>query len=117
MSGLSWKEFVDGGYIIAGSPKTVRDRLTEALKTLRCGHLMALLQFGSMPSEVTRMSTELFAREVMPHMRGLWSEYQDRWSPHPLPQSKRANRRASEAPNGAAPGAPQPASAASEASK
>ena len=36
------------------------------------------------------MSTELFAREVMPHMRGVWSEYQDRWSPHPLPQAERA---------------------------
>ena len=34
---------------------------------------------------MTRMSTELFAREVMPHVRPLWSEYQDRWSPHPLP--------------------------------
>ncbi len=40
----TWKDLVDQGYIIAGSPKTTRDRLTEAVKTLRCGHLMCLMQ-------------------------------------------------------------------------
>jgi len=80
----SWKDLVDQGYIIAGSPKTVRERLTEAVKTLRCGHLMCLLQIGSMPQELVRRSTDLFAREVIPHVRGLWSEYEDKWSPHPI---------------------------------
>jgi alkanesulfonate monooxygenase SsuD/methylene tetrahydromethanopterin reductase-like flavin-dependent oxidoreductase (luciferase family) len=117
MSGLTWKEFVDGGYIIAGSPKTVRERLTEALKTLRCGHLMALLQFGSMPSEVTRMSTDLFAREVMPHLRGLWSEYKDRWSPHPLPQAERARPAQVGGTGAAANGAPRENVAAAEVAK
>ncbi len=68
----------------------MRDRLTEAVKTLRCGHLMCLMQIGSMPAHLVRKSTELFAREVMPHVRGLWSEYEDRWSPHPLPAAERA---------------------------
>ncbi len=86
----TWKDLVEQGYIIAGSPKTVRDRLTEAVKTLRCGHLMCLMQIGSMPAHLVRKSTELFAREVMPHVRGLWSEYEDRWSPHPLPAAERA---------------------------
>src|SRR5271166_5074820 len=93
----TWKDLVEQGYIIAGSPKTVRDRLTEAVKTLRCGHLMCLMQIGSMPAPLVRKSTELFAREVMPHVRGLWSEYEDRWSPHPLPAAERA-RPASLAP-------------------
>ena len=53
--------------MIAGSPKTVRERLREAMKTLNCGHLMILQQIGSMPPELVRKSTELFAREVMPH--------------------------------------------------
>ena len=30
------------GYVIAGSPKTVRERLREAMKSLNCGHLMML---------------------------------------------------------------------------
>jgi hypothetical protein len=88
--GLTWKDFLEQGYVIAGSPKTVRERLREAMKTLNCGHLMILMQLGSMPPELVRKSTEMFAREVMPHMRDLWTEWEDKWSPHPLPESERA---------------------------
>ena len=42
--GLKWKDFIDQGYVIAGSPKTVRERLREAMKSLNCGHLMMLMQ-------------------------------------------------------------------------
>src|SRR5579885_1869509 len=84
--GLTWKDFVDQGFIIAGSPKTVRERLREAMKTLHCGHLMMLMQIGSMPPDLVKASTELFAKEVMPYMRDLWSEYEDRWSPKRLPE-------------------------------
>ena len=79
--GLKWKDFIDEGYVIAGSPKTVRERLREAMKTLNCGHLMILQQIGSMPPELVRKSTDLFAREVMPHLRDLWTDFEDKWSP------------------------------------
>ena len=88
--GLTWKDFLDQGFIIAGSPKTVRERLREAMKSLNCGHLMILIQLGSMPPELVRKSTELFARDVMPHVRDLWSEWEDKWSPRGLPESERA---------------------------
>ena len=88
--GMTWKNFVDEGYVIAGSPKTVLDRLKHAANHLRCGHMMLLFQMGSMPPELVRKSTELFAREVMPHMRGMWPEFEDRWSPKRLPQSELA---------------------------
>jgi hypothetical protein len=45
---------------------------------------------GSMPPELVRKSTELFAREVMPHLRDMWSDWEDKWSPHPLPADERA---------------------------
>ena len=86
--GMTWKKFVDEGYVIAGSPKTVRERLTDAMKQLRCGHLMVLCQLGSMPPDLVRKSTELFAREVMPHMRGMWPGYEDHWSPKRLPDAE-----------------------------
>ncbi len=35
----SWKELVEGGYIIAGSPATVRQQVEELARSLRCGHL------------------------------------------------------------------------------
>ncbi|HKV55268.1 MAG TPA: LLM class flavin-dependent oxidoreductase, partial [Candidatus Binataceae bacterium] len=88
--GLQWKDFLDEGYVIAGSPATVRDRLREAMKSLNCGHMMILMQIGSMPPELVRKSTELFAREVMPHMRGMWPDWEDKWSPRPMAESERA---------------------------
>jgi alkanesulfonate monooxygenase SsuD/methylene tetrahydromethanopterin reductase-like flavin-dependent oxidoreductase (luciferase family) len=86
----SWKDLVDGGIIIAGSPRTVRERLREAMKSLNCGHLITGIHMGSMSPELVRKSTELFAREVMPHLRDMWSEWEDRWSPNPLPADERA---------------------------
>ena len=74
--------------MIAGSPATVRDRLREALKSLNCGHLMILQQIGSMPPELVRKSTDLFAREVMPHLRDLWTGFEDKWSPKRLPANE-----------------------------
>jgi alkanesulfonate monooxygenase SsuD/methylene tetrahydromethanopterin reductase-like flavin-dependent oxidoreductase (luciferase family) len=83
--GLGWKDFVDRGYVIAGSPATVRERLTEVVKGLRIGQLMVLQMIGSMPKELVMKNTELFAREVAPEVRKLWADrWQDRWSPHPI---------------------------------
>jgi hypothetical protein len=42
---------------------------------------MVLLQIGSMPKDLTLHNTALFAKEVMPHIRGLWPGYKDRWWP------------------------------------
>ena len=84
---LRWKDFVEQGYIIGGSPSSVRDQLTAAMQEMRVGHLMVLCHFGNMPPELTKRNTELFAKEVMPHVKQLWcTEYEDHWWPQPLPQ-------------------------------
>ena len=88
---LKWKDFVEQGFIIAGSPESVRQQLEEAAKALHVGQMMLLLQFGSMPPELVRKNTELFAREVLPHVRKLWSEYEDHWWINPLPQDERTS--------------------------
>jgi alkanesulfonate monooxygenase SsuD/methylene tetrahydromethanopterin reductase-like flavin-dependent oxidoreductase (luciferase family) len=92
---LTWKDFIKDGYIIAGSPETVRQQLEEAAKALNVGHLMVLLQFGSMPPELVRKNTELFSREVMPHVRHLFDEYEDKWWINPLPEGQRVQPGAS----------------------
>src|SRR5947209_7722706 len=46
---LDWQQYLDQGYVIAGSPATVRAQLTECVKSLRVGHLMVLLQIGWSP--------------------------------------------------------------------
>jgi alkanesulfonate monooxygenase SsuD/methylene tetrahydromethanopterin reductase-like flavin-dependent oxidoreductase (luciferase family) len=78
---LGWKDFVEQGYVIAGGPAAVRDQLREAIKGLRVGHLMVLLQIGSMPRDLAFKNIELFAREVLPHLRDIWPGYADRWWP------------------------------------
>ena len=78
---LNWKDFVEQGHIIAGSPATVREKMIEAVKLLRVGHLMCLLHIGTMSKELTFKNMELFSREVMPGIRDMWSEYDDRWWP------------------------------------
>lgn len=84
-STLRYKDFVERGYLIAGSPATVRDRLLEDVKRLRVGHLLTLLHFGSMPHELTLKNIDLFSREVLPHLRDLWDdEWEDRWWPERL---------------------------------
>ena len=90
MKGLGWKEFVDQGYVIAGSPATVRERLDEVLREMNVGQLFSLLHFGNLGREQTRKNTELYAKEVMPYLRErLWNEWEDRWGPHPLAEEER----------------------------
>jgi alkanesulfonate monooxygenase SsuD/methylene tetrahydromethanopterin reductase-like flavin-dependent oxidoreductase (luciferase family) len=86
---LSWRDFVEQGYIVAGSPATVRERLLELAQGLRVGHLMLLLHFGDMPRERAMRNTQLFAEQVMPALQEVWSEWEDRWSPRPLPPEQR----------------------------
>ena len=87
---MTWKDFVEEGYVIAGSPKTVIENLRKAAEGLRVGHLMVLLQIGSMPPDLTMRNTELFATQVMPHLQDMWDEYEDHWWPQPLPADQRA---------------------------
>jgi alkanesulfonate monooxygenase SsuD/methylene tetrahydromethanopterin reductase-like flavin-dependent oxidoreductase (luciferase family) len=83
---LTWKELVDGGYVIAGSPETVRHRMEELIKGLHVGHIFCLLHVGNMPDWKTRYSTKLFAEKVMPHLRNMWPEWKDdnRWWCKPM---------------------------------
>ena len=38
---------------------------------MRVGHLLAMLQFGTLPAELTERNMRLFAGEVMPWLRQL----------------------------------------------
>ena len=80
-----WKDWVEQGHIIAGSPATVRDRLTEAIKMLRVGHLMCLLHIGTMPKDLTMKNMDLFTSQVLPAVKGLWEDYPDPWWPSAVP--------------------------------
>ena len=84
LSDFTWTDYLEAGNVIVGSPETVVKELTHAVKELRVGNLMLLLQFGDMPKELAMKNTTLFANEVMPHVKDIWSEYETRWWPEKL---------------------------------
>jgi alkanesulfonate monooxygenase SsuD/methylene tetrahydromethanopterin reductase-like flavin-dependent oxidoreductase (luciferase family) len=90
LSELKAKDFFERGFVIVGSPKTVREQLLDGVKRLRMGHLLTLLHFGSMPTELTKKNIDLFGREVLPYLADQWDDkYEDRWWPERL-RAKRA---------------------------
>jgi alkanesulfonate monooxygenase SsuD/methylene tetrahydromethanopterin reductase-like flavin-dependent oxidoreductase (luciferase family) len=83
---VTWKDLVEGGMIIAGSPDTVRERMEHLITTLRVGHVFCLFQTGNMPDEKTRYSSQLFAEKVMPQLRDMWPDWKNdnRWWISPM---------------------------------
>ena len=78
---VTWGQLVEEGYIIAGGPDTVAEKMEEMIKGLRVGHVFCLLHNGNQPAWKTRHSSELFASKVMPRLRDVWADYEgdDRW--------------------------------------
>lgn len=74
---LTWKDLVEGGHIIAGSPETVRQRMEDLIKGLNVGNIFCLLHVGDMPLDKCMYSTRLFAEKVMPKLRDLFPEFAD----------------------------------------
>ena len=81
---------VDKGYVIIGSPDEVAEQLKEVAHKLNVGHLMLLLQFGNMNKDLAKYNTGLFAEKVLPQLRGVFSEWEDRWWPKPMARDERA---------------------------
>jgi alkanesulfonate monooxygenase SsuD/methylene tetrahydromethanopterin reductase-like flavin-dependent oxidoreductase (luciferase family) len=81
---------VENGYVIIGSPDEVAEQLKEVATNLNVGHLMLLMQFGSMGKELAMYNTKLFAEKVIPQLTGMFAEWEDRWWPQPMPRDARA---------------------------
>jgi alkanesulfonate monooxygenase SsuD/methylene tetrahydromethanopterin reductase-like flavin-dependent oxidoreductase (luciferase family) len=68
-SELSFEELEHDGYILVGSPTTVRDRLRAMQRDLGIGLFIVGGRVGDMSHARAARSAALFAREVMPHFR------------------------------------------------
>jgi alkanesulfonate monooxygenase SsuD/methylene tetrahydromethanopterin reductase-like flavin-dependent oxidoreductase (luciferase family) len=62
-------DVIDKGMFICGSPATVKEKLEQYQSEIGFGHLLTLLQFGTLPAELTRKNIEIFANEVIPYLR------------------------------------------------
>jgi alkanesulfonate monooxygenase SsuD/methylene tetrahydromethanopterin reductase-like flavin-dependent oxidoreductase (luciferase family) len=68
---LSVDELNESGTFVVGSPATVRARLEEAHAQSGFKTAICMLQFGTLPDELVRKNTQMFAEEVMPKLRHL----------------------------------------------
>ena len=80
-----WKDFIDTGIVIAGSPDTVRERLITAAKEMRVGNWIQLMHIGDMPKEVAMHNVDLYASKVMPALSEVFAEYDHPWWPAEIP--------------------------------
>ena len=81
---LTFKDLREQGNIVAGTPSQVTEQLEQVIKDLRIGHLMILNQFGSIPHATAMENIKLTAQKVVPNLRHLWPEWEDKWWPHAL---------------------------------
>ena len=66
----TWEEVDKAGYVVVGSPATVRQRLEDYAKKVGFGLMIANFSVGNAPREYTEKSMKLFADKVMPKLRG-----------------------------------------------
>jgi alkanesulfonate monooxygenase SsuD/methylene tetrahydromethanopterin reductase-like flavin-dependent oxidoreductase (luciferase family) len=80
---ITFRELADTRAAIVGSPATVRDQITEFVRECRIGNLLVMLHVGSMPHELALHNIDLFASDVLPHLRGIWEGegWEHRWWP------------------------------------
>src|SRR3977135_3567709 len=84
------KGIVDNGYVIVGSPDDVVEQLRELATSLNVGQLMLMMQFGNLSTDTVKYDTRLFAEKVMPKLKPLFAEWQNRWWPQPMDRRQRA---------------------------
>jgi alkanesulfonate monooxygenase SsuD/methylene tetrahydromethanopterin reductase-like flavin-dependent oxidoreductase (luciferase family) len=65
----SMEELIESGTVVVGSPRTVRDQLSRLRDATGATNLVTMLQFGVLPDDLTKRNMEMFASEVMPHLR------------------------------------------------
>ncbi len=90
LKATNMKDIVDGGYVLIGSPDEVVEQIRHVGTSLNVGHLMLLLQYGNMSKDVTKYNTRLFAEKVMPQVKDLFGDWEDKWWPKPMAKGQRA---------------------------
>jgi len=63
------KRAMELGLFVCGSARSVADTLAGHMRDIGFGNLLVLLQFGTLPAELTRRNMERFAETVVPHLR------------------------------------------------
>ncbi len=63
-------DVIERGMFLCGSAATLREKIEKYQKEIGFGYLLPMMQFGTLPHELTKKSTEIFGKEVIPYFRG-----------------------------------------------
>lgn len=81
----SFKDFIDNEIVVAGTAAEVAERLEGYCRDMNAGHLMVMMQMGSMPKELTMQNIAAFSEGVIPKLRPVFEdEWENRWWPEKL---------------------------------
>jgi len=69
--GVKIEQLIERGIMICGSPDTVRRRIRESHNVMGFQEFICMLQFGTLPGDLTEKNIRLFASEVMPAIKTL----------------------------------------------
>ena len=85
----TWKQMVDNGTVIAGTPKQVQEQIVELVRSLNIGHLGIVAQFGDMPHDKAMANIGRIGREVIGPLKSIWDDrWQDEWWPTPMARAR-----------------------------
>jgi alkanesulfonate monooxygenase SsuD/methylene tetrahydromethanopterin reductase-like flavin-dependent oxidoreductase (luciferase family) len=62
---------IEQGIMVCGSPDTVRRQFMDTHRMLGFQNLLCLLQFGTLPRDLTEKNIRMFAKEVLPALQEL----------------------------------------------
>ncbi|MDF2116214.1 LLM class flavin-dependent oxidoreductase [Roseiarcaceae bacterium H3SJ34-1] len=62
-------DLISSGTALIGSPKTVVEKIKRMQDETGFDNLVSMLQFGTLSDELTNRNMQMFASEVMPHLR------------------------------------------------
>jgi alkanesulfonate monooxygenase SsuD/methylene tetrahydromethanopterin reductase-like flavin-dependent oxidoreductase (luciferase family) len=68
---ITIEQGIELGLFVCGGPDTVRRAFEGYWNDMRFGHLLVMLQFGTLPGDLTRKNMDFFARDVMPALKKL----------------------------------------------
>ena len=66
-------DLIAAGCVVIGSAETVAEQLSEMATEFGIGHLLAMLQVGTMPLELTLENIDRFAEGVLPRLHELFA--------------------------------------------
>ena len=68
---LTCDALIENGMFLCGSAATVAEKLEEYQAEMGFGQIAPMLQFGTLPADLTEKNLRIFAGEVIPKVRHL----------------------------------------------